>query len=319
MALSDPTQSGEGAAAAIPAPIIVKKVTIIEGGHHGGAWKVAYADFVTAMMAFFLLLWLLGATEEKQRKGIADYFTPTLVKMRKESAGSNGLLGGSSITDTDEYPNAMGQTGTRSITIPRGVTGGPVEGGGRGEMDSEKLKELRDKIEKKLVQGRQLSHLARQVRVMRAPEGIRIDLVDDADFSMFELGTTILTREARGLLEVMAETLREESASLILRGHTDSLPWRGGVTANNWSLSTGRAEATRQALVLGGVAQKRIARIEGVADTEPLVADDPTDPRNRRISLLLLDGRGAPRAERAGPSGKPAAAAKPEAKPGPES
>ncbi|MBI1402546.1 MAG: OmpA family protein [Porphyrobacter sp.] len=277
-----------------PAPIIVKKITIQEAGHHGGAWKVAYADFVTAMMAFFLLLWLLGATEEKQRKGIADYFTPTLVKLREESAGSDGLLGGSSITDADNYPNAMGQTGTRSITIPRGVTGGPVEGGGRGELDADKLKELRDTIEKKLVQRRQLSHLARQVRVMRAPEGIRIDLVDDADFAMFELGTTILTTEARGLLEVMAETLRDQTAPLIVRGHTDSLPWRSGVTANNWSLSTGRAEATRQALVLGGLPAQRIARIEGVADTEPLVADNPADPRNRRISLLLLEsGRGA--------------------------
>ncbi|MFY7745201.1 MAG: OmpA/MotB family protein [Erythrobacter sp.] len=187
----------------------------------------------------------------------------------------------------------MGQTGTRSITIPRGVTGGPVEGGGRGEMDSEKLKELRDEIEKKLVQRRQLKHLARQVRVMRAPEGIRIDLMDDADFAMFELGTTILTKEARGLLQVMAETLADEPAPLILRGHTDSLPWRGGVTGNNWSLSSGRAEATRQALVLGGVPMQRIARIEGVADTEPLVADNPADPRNRRISLLLLDGKGA--------------------------
>ncbi|WP_086618991.1 flagellar motor protein MotB [Erythrobacter tepidarius] len=290
MALSDPTQSGEGAAATLPAPIIVRKVTIVAGGHHGGAWKVAYADFVTAMMAFFLLLWLLGATEEKQRKGIADYFTPTLVKLRQESAGSDGLLGGSSITDADNYPNAMGQTGTRAITIPRGVTGGPVEGGGRGELDSEKLRELRDKIDKKLVQRRQLSHLARQVRVMRAPEGIRIDLMDNADFSMFELGTTILTKQARGLLEVMAETLADERAPLILRGHTDSLPWRSGVTANNWSLSTGRAEATRQALVLGGVPMTRIARIEGVADTEPLVAENPADPRNRRISLLLLDG-----------------------------
>ena len=82
-------------------PIIVKKITVVAAGHHGGAWKVAYADFVTAMMAFFLLLWLLGATTEKQRKGIADYFTPTLVKMRQESAGANGLLGGSSITDVD--------------------------------------------------------------------------------------------------------------------------------------------------------------------------------------------------------------------------
>ncbi|WP_379922695.1 flagellar motor protein MotB [Erythrobacter sp. R86502] len=277
---------------AIPAPIIVKKVTIVEGGHHGGAWKVAYADFVTAMMAFFLLLWLLGATEEKQRKGIADYFAPTLVKMRQETAGADGMLGGSSLTDPDKFPNAKGQTGSRSITIPRGLTGGPSEGGGRGEMEAKKLKELQDKIERKLVQRRQLRHLARQVRVMRAPEGIRIDLMDNADFSMFELGTTILTREARGLLEVMAETLKDESAPLILRGHTDSLPWRGGVKANNWSLSTGRAEATRQALVLGGVAQKRFARIEGVAETEPLVTDNPADPRNRRISMLLLEGRG---------------------------
>jgi chemotaxis protein MotB len=293
--------------AAIPAPIIVKKVTIVEGGHHGGAWKVAYADFVTAMMAFFLLLWLLGATEEKQRKGIADYFTPTLVKLREESAGSDGLLGGSSLTDPDNYPNEMGQTGTRSITIPRGVTGGPSEAGGRGEMDSKKLKELQDKIEKKLAQRRQLRHLARQVRVMRAPEGIRIDLMDNADFSMFELGTTILTKEARGLLDVMAETLKEENAPLILRGHTDSLPWRSGA-ANNWSLSTGRAEATRQALVLGGVAQGRFSRIEGVAETEPLIADNPADPRNRRISLLLLEGRGAasagPPPPRPAPKGK---------------
>src|SRR5690606_22875831 len=100
-----------------PTPIIVKKVTIVEGGHHGGAWKVAYADFVTAMMAFFLLLWLLGATTENQRKGLADYFTPTLVKLKEKSAGANGLLGGSSITDVDSYPNRAGQTGTRPLTI----------------------------------------------------------------------------------------------------------------------------------------------------------------------------------------------------------
>jgi chemotaxis protein MotB len=315
VALQDPTQSGEGAAAKLLAPIIVKKVTIIEGGHHGGAWKVAYADFVTAMMAFFLLLWLLGATEENQRKGIADYFTPTLVKMRQGSAGADGLLGGSSLTDVDNYPHAMGQTGTKSITVPRGVTGGPVEGGGRGELDSEKLKELRDTIEKKLVQRRQLSHLARQVRVMRAPEGIRIDLMDNADFAMFELGTTILTKDARGLLEVMADTLKDESAPLILRGHTDSLPWRSGVAANNWSLSSGRAEATRQALVLGGVAQRHIVRIEGVADTEPLVSDDPADPRNRRISLLLLDGRSVADPIRTGPTGNSGPAPDAKAKP----
>jgi chemotaxis protein MotB len=277
---------------AMPAPIIVKKVTIIEGGHHGGAWKVAYADFVTAMMAFFLLLWLLGAAEEKQKRGIADYFTPTLVKLRRETAGSDGLLSGSSIVDVNNYPNRQGQTGKTTLTVPRGATGGAQEAGHNSDK-GDKLRKLREKIDRRLAEKRELSRLAKQVRVMRSPEGIRIDLVDDADFSMFELGTTILTKPARGLLEVLSDTLKDEAAPLIIRGHTDSLPWRGGMTANNWSLSSGRAEATRQALVLGGLSQKRIARIEGVAETEPLIADNPADPRNRRISLLLLEGPGA--------------------------
>lgn len=274
---------------AMPAPIIVKRVTIVEGGHHGGAWKVAYADFVTAMMAFFLLLWLLGATQEKQRKGIADYFAPTLVNLRRETAGSDGILTGQTIIDVKTPPGRPEPIERAVPTSPR--TG--MQGSGQSAQDNEKLRALREKIGRRIAEKRELSHLAKQVRVMRSPEGIRIDLIDDADFSMFELGTTILTKPARGLLQVLSDTLKDEPAPLILRGHTDSLPWRGGVTANNWSLSTGRAEATRQALVLGGLAQQRIARIEGVAETEPLVADNPADPRNRRISLLLLEGRGA--------------------------
>ena len=288
----------EGQTAPAPlAPIIVKKITIEEGGgHHGGAWKVAYADFVTAMMAFFLLLWLLGATEENQRKGIADYFTPTLVKMRQQGAGADGMLGGSSITDADNYPNAAGQTGTLSITVPRGAQGGPVEGGGRGEADEieRKIEAIRKTLQDKLDRTPALSRLSRQVRVMRAPEGIRIDLVDDADFSMFALGTTVLTPEARQLLNALGATLADGPTPLILRGHTDSLPWRSGVVANNWSLSAGRAEATRQELIRNGVVASRFARIEGVADREPLIADDPTDPRNRRISLLLLENQQQP-------------------------
>ena len=294
----------EGDTPAAPtAPIIVKKVTIAGGdGHHGGAWKVAYADFVTAMMAFFLLLWLLGATEENQRKGIADYFTPTLVKMRQKGAGADGMLGGSSITDVDQYPNAAGQTGTQTITIPRGASGGPMEGGGRGEAEAiqKKSMEIRDEIQKKLSEEKNLARLARQVRVMRAPEGIRIDLVDDADFSMFALGTTILTSDARKLLEAVGETLAEGPTPLILRGHTDSIPYRSGVVANNWSLSAGRAEATRQELIRNGIFGNRFSRIEGVADREPLIASNPEDPRNRRISLLLLEdaGRGGRRVTR---------------------
>ena len=267
-----------------PTPIIVKKITVVAGGHHGGAWKVAYADFVTAMMAFFLLLWLLGATTEKQRKGIADYFTPTLVKMRQESAGANGLLGGSSITDADNYPHKAGQTGTKSLTIPRDATGGPKEGGSRVK----RVAQLQQRLEQKLAATEQLKRLARQVRMVDTTEGIRIDLVDDANFSMFQLGTTVLTGEAQALLQAIGQTVAPEIGGITIRGHTDSLPWRPGVSANNWSLSAGRAEATRQALMRKGIAEARFFRIEGVADRELLVRDHPEDPRNRRISILLM-------------------------------
>ena len=268
----------------LPPPIIVKKITIVAAGHHGGAWKVAYADFVTAMMAFFLLLWLLGATTEKQRKGIADYFTPTLVKLKQGGAGSNGLLGGSSLTDVDSYPNRAGQTGTRTITIPRDATGGPKEGSG----NLKKVALLRARLAAKLAASKELQPLARQVRMIDTSEGIRIDLVDDANFSMFELGTTLLTTPASGLLRAIAATVSPEGGGLTIRGHTDGLPWRSGQSANNWSLSAGRAEATRQALLRSGIAEGRFRRIEGVADRELLVRDQPQDPRNRRISILLM-------------------------------
>ncbi|QZH76285.1 MAG: OmpA family protein [Erythrobacter sp.] len=270
------------------APIIVKKVIVQGGGgHHGGAWKVAYADFVTAMMAFFLLLWLLGATTEDQRKGLADYFTPTLVKMRENSAGADGLLGGSSLTDVDNYPHAAGQTGTEAITIPRGAEGGPVEGG--AENAERRRQEIEARIAERMAAEERLRSLTRQVRVVRTPEGIRIDLVDDADFSMFHLSSTVLVPEARELLGVIADAVAPEGRQLTIRGHTDALPWRAGVAANNWSLSTGRAEATRQEMLRRGIAETRFDRIEGVADRELLVRDNPGDPRNRRISILLLD------------------------------
>ncbi|MBS3927885.1 MAG: OmpA family protein [Sphingomonadales bacterium] len=265
-------------------PIIVKKVTVVAGGHHGGAWKVAYADFVTAMMAFFLLLWLLGATTEKQRKGVADYFTPTLVKLRQESAGSNGMLGGSSITDVDNYPNRAGQTGTKSMTIPRDTTGGPKEGAEKIKQ----MKKMQEKLAAKLEANQRLAKLAKQVRMIDTSEGIRIDLVDDADFSMFQLGTTVLTPDAAQLLAAIADMLSSELGGISIRGHTDALPWNGGAGANNWSLSAGRAEATRQALMQRGIGEARFRKIEGVADREPLVRDRPDDPRNRRISILLM-------------------------------
>ena len=281
------TPAAAPAAAAPLAPIIVKKVTLVAGGHHGGAWKVAYADFVTAMMAFFLLMWLLGATTEDQRKGLADYFTPTLVKMREESAGADGMLGGSSIVDADNYPNAAGQTGTQAITIPRDARGGPTEG---GQDEAERRRQqIAQAIQQRIDAVDRLRNLSRQVRVMRTPEGIRIDLVDDADFSMFHMGSTVPVPEARQLLGIIAQALAGEGGQLVVRGHTDAVPWRAGTGANNWSLSSGRAEATRQELRMSGIPEARFERIEGVAEREPLIPDDPADPRNRRMSILLKD------------------------------
>ena len=234
----------------LPPPIIVKKITVVAGGHHGGAWKVAYADFVTAMMAFFLLLWLLGATTEKQRKGIADYFTPTLVKMRQESAGANGLLGGSSITDVDHYPHRAGQTGTKALTIPRDATGGPKEGAARIKQVNRVKAADRGQAASST---QQLLKLARQVRLVDTAEGIRIDLVDDANFAMFRMGTTLLTPDAAELLRAISEVVAPEGGGLSIRGHTDSLPWKAGEPSNNWSLSAGRAEATRQEMKRRGI------------------------------------------------------------------
>jgi chemotaxis protein MotB len=269
----------------IPAPIIVKKITIVAGGHHGGAWKVAYADFVTAMMAFFLLMWLLGATSEKQRKGIADYFTPTLVKTRQGSAGSYGLLGGSSLTDADTYQHRAGQTGTKTLSIPRDMTGGPKDGGSKAKRTAA----LQQKLQQKLAAKANLKKLAKLVHLTMTPEGIRLDLMDDSDFSMFLLGTTVLTPQAAELIQTIAQAIAPEPGGLTVRGHTDALQWRPGDPANNWSLSAGRAETTRQALMKSGVSEKRFRRIEGVADQEPLLPATPADPRNRRMSILLMD------------------------------
>ena len=268
-----------------PKPIIVKKITVVAGGHHGGAWKVAYADFVTAMMAFFLLMWLLGATTEKQRKGIADYFTPTLVNTKQGSAGSNGLLGGSSLTDTDSYQHRAGQTGTRTLTIPRDATGGPKDGGSKVKQ----TQAMQQRLQQKLQANEKLRKLSKQVRLTMTPEGIRIDMMDDADFSMFRIGTTILTPDALELIQAIGSAIGPDASGIMVRGHTDSLQWKPGDPANNWSLSAGRAEATRQALMKNGVREPRFRRIEGVADREPLIENAPTDPRNRRMSILLMN------------------------------
>lgn len=270
-------------------PIIVKKIIVDDhGGHHGGAWKVAYADFVTAMMAFFLLMWLLGATNEKQRKALADYFTPTLVELKEGSAGSNGMFGGDSITARDDYPHAMGQSGDRSLTVPKDATG-VEDRGGKSNRALQKVafEALREELEQRLNSRPDLKQLSSNVRFTDTREGLRIDLVDEADFAMFSLATDTLAPRAEMLLKEVAAVIDGLPNPLIVRGHTDSLPYASGKLMNNWMLSTARAEATRRALVTGGVVPQRMHRIEGVAAREPFNPSDPADPRNRRMSITL--------------------------------
>ena len=273
----------------MPRPIIVKKVIQeAHGGHHGGAWKVAYADFVTAMMAFFLLMWLLGATNEKQRKALADYFAPTIVQTKTDSAGSTGLFGGDSLVAADKYPHGAAQTGTRAMTIPRDATGGPREASGR-ERDAESRKfnliaqSLKDRIQAR----GDIKRLARNLRFTETMEGLRIDVVDDADFSMFAIGTSQLTPAGARLFGEIAKPIAEVDNQVMIRGHTDAAPWSAKAGTNNWRLSVDRAEVTRHYLEYRGIASDRFSRIEGVADREPYVPSDRFDPRNRRISITL--------------------------------
>ena len=268
-------------------PIIVKKV--IEAGHaahHGGAWKVAYADFVTAMMAFFLLMWLLGATTEKQRKALADYFAPTIVKTKQESAGSNGMFGGDSIVSADDYPHRASQTGSRSITIPKDAVGGPKEASGR-ESERMKFQQVAKSLVERVQKKGDLKRLARNLRFTETTEGLRIDVVDDADFSMFVMGTSQLTPDGARLFREIAEPIAQVPNRLMIRGHTDAAPWSAKTGMNNWRLSVDRAEVVRNFLEYRGVDGSRYARIEGVADREPYNPVDRLDPRNRRISITL--------------------------------
>jgi chemotaxis protein MotB len=256
------------------------------------------------MMAFFLLMWLLGATEEKDRKAIADYFAPTIVELKSGSAGSNGLFGGESIVGRDDYPNRAGQTGTRTITIPQDATGTADDAGKspysnmteeqRAAMrkaqqlaEKEQFEKLKKQLEERLGGSEQLSKLLKNVRFTDTREGLRIDLVDEANFSMFALSTDKLVPKAAELLKEVAQVINGMPNPVIIRGHTDALPYASGKTMNNWMLSTSRAEATRRALVIGGINPGQVHRIEGVADKEPYNPMDRNDPANRRISITL--------------------------------
>lgn len=309
-----PTAAPEAAApeadAALAPIIVIKKIQPGHGGAHGGGWKIALADMMTAMMAFFLLMWILGATQEVQRKSVADFFIPSSSMAQVQIgalAGSNGLLGGKSIIDPDGFPYTAKQTNMMQMVTPRSE-GGPTENEpspnseNARDNDSQSKTEQKqateaadkanfDKMEKEvreqLAANPNLEQVQNQVQFVREKEGLRIEVIDKADFSMFPLGSTKLQPQAQALMTEIAKSLAGTDNKLSVRGHTDSVAFANKEGRNNWSLSAERAEATRAMLEKSGIKSDRFTQIEGVADTAPYNPNDPKDPRNRRISITV--------------------------------
>ena len=307
--------TAEEALAGLP-PIIIKKVVDDgHGGAHGGAWKIALADMMTAMMAFFLLMWILGATNESQRKSIADYFKPTsVVTLASKSGGANGFFGGMSIIDPKALPSQASQTGLVQLSAPGrdpNESTHPDQALPEGlndeerrkiveEQDNRNFEELQARIKEKLASDKKTQDLLSVVKFVNEKEGLRIEILDTAGFSMFASGTNTIEPRARELISQVGESLKAVGNQIAVRGHTDAYQFKNSGN-NNWALSASRADATRTLLVSDGVTQDRFSRIEGVADSQPVNPQNPLDPKNRRISITVLyrNATGGPAAQSA--------------------
>jgi len=299
------------------APIIVKKVKKGGHGHHGGAWKVAYADFVTAMMAFFLLLWILQATTEEQKLGIADYFAPASVS--RSNSGSGGIMGGRTFTKEGASPNDQTPVGVM-IKLPTNPpdfdnTGDPQEntatletGPGGSETpeqadqdpNAEQLEEFLAKREDEqfaqveqavrdaMNEAPDLKGLSNNLLIDQTEEGLRIQIIDEAGRSMFPSGSAEMFGHTRKILSLIVEAISDLPQQIAIKGHTDATPFTTKSGYSNWELSSDRANASRRVLIESGLRPERISSIAGLADQEHLDEANPYAPSNRRVSVILL-------------------------------
>ncbi len=266
-------------------PIIIKKKKVVGGdGHHGGAWKVAYADFVTAMMAFFLLMWLLNATTEDQRKGIADYFNPSIPISRISGGGADGLNGSSMFTEDTLAKMGTGASRKVSVNVPKVEESDDADAVQMLAQEAIKknFNELKEQLEKS--EGK----LSEHVTVKLSAEGIVLELVDSDDDALFTSGRSDATPLLNDLMEVVSGSFDAFENDLKLVGHTDNLPFRAKGGYDNWSLSSDRANTARKILIGAGVEPTRIVEVSGKADTQPLIPDNPAAAQNRRISIVIL-------------------------------
>ena len=259
-------------------PIIIRKKKIYAAdGHHGGAWKVAYADFVTAMMAFFLLMWLLNATTEEQRKGIADHFNPN-IPLAAVSGGGSGALNGSSIFSQDTLAqNGTGATGSKSSgdatkqSKSKNTNAGPTE----------EINNLNTALAK------EAPGIAQHVQLKMSPDGLVIELIEGNNQPLFDIGNAEPSALLVRLLGIVAESFATVKNDLKIVGHTDSRAYQQGAEYSNWELSADRANTARRLLVEQGFSVYQISEVSGKADTEHVTADG-LSPQNRRISITLL-------------------------------
>ena len=288
------------------APIIIKKKKGGHGAAHGGAWKIAYADFVTAMMAFFLLLWLLNAVTQEQLEGISNYFAP--VAPSKSQSGSGDIGGGKiageegaletqasrpKVTMDLPPPRAGQGSSDQTEQAPENVsqqTAEEVMKRKEEEQFQEAEKALRDAIESQT----SMKQLAKSLLIDDTPEGLRIQIVDQEGLAMFPLGKADLYLHTKKVLELVAKVIQAMPQKISVSGHTDATKYAPDAPYTNWELSADRANAARRYLVHLGVAESRVDRVAGRAEMDPLRPEDPAHPSNRRLSIVLMRGSAKP-------------------------
>lgn len=263
-------------------PIVVKRKKAAKSGHHGGAWKIAYADFMTALMALFLVLWILSTATPEELKSISEYFrTPLPVAMAggdKNTASTSAIPGGG--PDPAHVDGEQMRIDMRQETRP--------------SDEQRRLINLEHRIESVIESKPHLRELRSQMRMEMTPEGLRIQLVDTDKRPMFELGSDRVAPYMRDILRAIAPVLNELPNRISLSGHTDSLPYVNGEKGySNWELSADRANASRRELVAGGLDSEKLLRVAGMGSRVPLGDNDGSDAANRRISIVVLDRRAA--------------------------
>ena len=269
-------------------PIIIRRKKVVEGGHHGGAWKVAYADFITAMMAFFLVMWLVASANEQQKSAIFDYFkNPSMTRgaAPMPAPGQDGPGGAS----TSPIDLRGGLTATAPTTVPDSGAGAPRS---PDEVEErERLEKIRRELLEAMEKSDVLQRFKKQLLVDITSEGLRIQIVDDQNRPMFALSDTAMKPYARELLLEIGKSLVDVPNRLSIAGHTDNTPYVGGdrMRYTNWELSADRANAARRVLVDSGVAVDKIARVVGMSSYALMDAANPTNPMNRRISIVVLN------------------------------